>query len=175
VTDNLVIRETTSGDIAQVLALYPQAFPEEELRPVVSALLEKGSDVLSLAGFDGDALVAHVLFTACGTEERDRTGVLLGPLCVMPSLQRQGLGTSLVRAGLERLEKIGIKQVFVLGDPAYYQRFGFSPERQVLAPYPIPEEWADAWQSIPLAARALLAAGRLSLPEPWMEPALWGP
>jgi putative acetyltransferase len=93
----------------------------------------------------------------------------------MPSLQRQGLGTSLVRAGLERLEKIGIKQVFVLGDPAYYQRFGFSPERQVLAPYTIPEEWADAWQSIPLAAGALLAAGRLSLPEPWMEPALWGP
>ena len=174
-TNKVMIRETTSGDIAQVLALYPQAFPEEELRPVVSALLEKGPDVLSLAGFDGDALVAHVLFTTCGTEERDRTGALLGPLGVIPSLQRQGLGSSLVRAGLERLEKMGIKQVLVLGDPAYYQRFGFSPERQVLAPYPIPEEWADAWQSIPLAARAPLAAGRLSLPEPWMEPALWGP
>ncbi|MBS9719058.1 GNAT family N-acetyltransferase [Pseudohalocynthiibacter aestuariivivens] len=174
-TKKWMIRETTSGDIAQVLALYPLAFPEEELRPVVLALLEDGLDVLSLAGFDGDALVAHVLFTICETEEWDRTGALLAPLGVIPLLQRLGLGSSLVRAGLERLEKRGIKQVFVLGDPAYYQRFGFSPERQVLAPYPIPEEWADAWQSILLAAQAPLAPGRLSLPEPWMNPVLWKP
>ncbi len=174
-TNKLVIRETTSGDVAQVLALYPQAFPEEELRPVVSALLEEELEVLSLAAFDGDALVAHVLFTICGTEEWDRTGALLAPLGVIPSLQRQGLGNSLVHAGLARLKKRGIKQVFVLGDPAYYQRFGFSPERQVLPPYPMPEEWLDAWQSMPLAARAPLATGRLSMPEPWMEPALWGP
>ncbi len=174
-TDKLVIRETTSGEITQLLKLYPQAFPDEELRPVVSALLEVGPEVLSLARFDGDALVAHVLFTICGTEEGDLTGALLAPLGVMPLLQRQGLGSLLVRAGLERLEKRGIRQVFVLGDPAYYQRFGFSPERQVLTPYPIPEDWADALQSMPLAARPPLAAGRLSLPKPWMEPALWGP
>ncbi|MCP4320141.1 MAG: N-acetyltransferase [Hyphomicrobiales bacterium] len=174
-TSNWVIRETASDDIAQILALCPQAFPDEELRPVVSALLENESEVLSLAAFDGGALIAHVLFTICGTKENDRTGALLAPLGVMPSLQKQGLGTSLVHAGLERLEKMGIKQVFVLGDPAYYQRFGFSPERQVLAPYPIPEEWADAWKSMTLAGRTPLDAGRLLLPEPWMEPALWGP
>nr|WP_246531854.1 N-acetyltransferase [Pseudohalocynthiibacter aestuariivivens] len=168
-----MIRETTSGDIAQVLSLYPLAFPEEELRPVVLALLKDGSDVLSLAGFDGDALVAHVLFTICETEELDRTGSLLAPLGVIPLLQRRRLGSSLVRAGLERLEKRGIKQVFVLGDPAYYQRLGFSPERQVLTPYAIPEEWADDWQSIQLAAQAPLAPGRLALPEPWMNPVLW--
>lgn len=174
-TSKLATRETTPGDIAQVLALYPQAFPDEELRPVVSAVLKEGPKVLSLATFDGKVLVAHVLFTVCGTEERDRTGALLAPLGVTPLLQRQGLGSSLVRAGLERLEKRGIKQVFVLGDPAYYRRFGFSPERRVLAPYPIPDEWADAWRSVPLAAGEPLAAGRLLLPEPWMDPALWGP
>lgn len=162
-TNQLVIRETTSGDITQVLALYPQVFPEEELRPVMSALLAEGPEVLSLAGFDGDALVAHVLFTICGAEEQDLTGALLGPLGVIPSHQRQRLGNLIARDGLERLEKRGVKQVFVLGDPAYYQRFGFSPERQVLGPYPNPEEWADAWQSMPLAARAPLAAGRLLL------------
>ena len=174
-TNKFVIRETTTGDIALVLALYPQAFPDEELRPVVSTLLEEAPDVLSLAGFDGDALVAHVLFTICGTEEGDQTGALLAPLGVIPSFQRQGLGNLLVHAGLERLEKKGIKQVLVLGDPAYYRRFGFSPEQQVFAPYSIPEEWADAWQSVQLAARRSLAAGRLSLPKPWMEPALWKP
>lgn len=174
-TNSLVIRETASEDIAQILALYPRAFPEEELRPVVSALLEHGRKVLSLAGFDEDALVAHVLFTICGTQDQDRSGALLGPLGVMPSHQRQGVGSALVHAGLERLERMEIRQVFVLGDPVYYQRFAFAPERQVLTPYPISEEWVDAWQSMPLKARAPLVAGRLLLPEPWMEPALWGP
>ena len=171
----LKIRETKSRDLAQILALYPHAFPEEELRPVVSALLELGPKGLSLAGFEQDALVAHVLFSTCWTEQTDRTGALLGPLGVLPSHQRQGMGSSLVRTGFERLKKNGIKQVFVLGDPDYYRRVGFSPERQVLAPYPMPAQWADAWQSTTLAARTPLAAGTLALPEPWMQPDLWGP
>lgn len=174
-SNKLMIRKTVSADFTQVLALYPQAFPEDDLRPVVSALLEDESDILSLAAFEGNALVGHVVFTICGTEEGDRTGALLAPLGVLPLLQRQGLGNSLVRTGLQRLENSWIKQVFVLGDPAYYRRFDFSPERRVLPPYPIPEQWADAWQSVPLATRAPLAAGRLLLPEPWMEPALWAP
>ena len=171
--NRIVIRETTPQEVSQVLALYPLAFPEEELRPVVSALLESVPYILSLAAFDGDTLAAHVLFTICGTEGKDRTGALLAPLGVIPSHQKQGLGTSLVEAGLERLEKTGIHQVFVLGDPAYYKRFGFGQERQVLAPYPISKEWAQAWQSMPLGKRAPLIAGKLVLPKPWMEPALW--
>ncbi len=174
-TDKLVIRETTAGDVVQVLALYPQAFPEEELRPVVTDLLKEGTDVLSLAGFDGKVLVAHVVFTACGTAGENRGAALLAPLGVKPSHQQQGLGSSLVRAGLQQLEDQGIRQVFVLGDPAYYQRFGFLPERQVLTPYPIPENWADAWQSMLLAGGKRMAAGCLSVLDPWMEPTLWAP
>ncbi len=174
-TNRIAIRATTKDDLEQVLALYPKAFPEEELRPVVSALLEEGSDVLSLAGFDNETLVSHALFTICGTEARCRAGALLGPLAVVPSLHRLGLGSALVHAGLERLEGMGIDQVFVLGDPAYYQRFGFSLERQVSTPYPLPKEWADAWQSMLLGSGEPIAEGRLLLPKPWMEPALWGP
>lgn len=172
--DKPVIRETTLADVGQILALYPLAFPEEDLTPVVSALLEIGPVVLSLAAFDRDILVAHLLFTICGTEASDQAGALLGPLGVIPTWQRQGLGGSLARAGLDRLENMGIRQVFVLGDPAYYQRFGFLHERQVLTPYPLPAEYGEgAWQSMPLADRAPLSAGRLLLPEPWMEPGLW--
>lgn len=70
-------------------------------------------------------------------------------------------------------KKSGVSQVFVLGDPAYCQRFGVSPERHVLTPYPLPAEYGDAWQSMPLATRAPLLAGRLSLPEPWVDADLW--
>lgn len=174
-TGSLAIRETGPDDIARVLALYPHVFPEEDLRPVVSALLGGGWEVLSLAAFDGRAVLAHVLFTICGTVDSDRSAALLGPLAVLPARQRRGSGSALVRAGLARLEKRGVRQVLVLGDPGYYRRFGFSPERRVLPPFPIPGGWADAWQSLPLAAGEPLAAGRLVLPEPWMAPALWGP
>ncbi len=172
-TNKLVIRQTTPADTAQIRALYPQAFPDEDLTTVVSALLKQGSQVLSLATFDTDALVAHVLFSSCTTKDQNQTGALLGPLGVIPQRQRQGLGDTLVRNGLDRLETSGVSQVFVLGNPAYYQRFGFTPEKHVLAPYPLPAEYGDAWQSMLLAARAPLLAGQLSLPEPWMDTALW--
>jgi len=171
---NRIIRETTPEDTAEVLALYPQAFPEEDLRPLVSALLAEGPRVLSLAAYEGGRLAGHVLFALCGTTGPDHSGAILGPLGVMPGSQRQGLGSALVWDGLERLRGMGIRQVFVLGDTAYYGRFGFRPERQVLPPYPLPEAWAEAWQSVLLGAGKGLAAGRLSLPGPWMDAALWG-
>lgn len=172
---NRIIRETTPEDTAQILALYPQAFPGEELRPLVSALLAWGPEVLSLATFQDGELSAHAIFTVCRAGDMTQAGALLGPLGVMPSLQRQGVGSALVRAGLERLREMGITQVFVLGDPAWYRRFGFAPERQVLTPYPIPAAWAEAWQSLTLDAGGEPGVAHLSLPEPWMDPALWGP
>ena len=63
----------------------------------------------------------------------------------------------------------------VLGDPAYYGRFGFVPEESVTPPYPLPEEWADAWQSLRREPATILEDGALSLPAAWMDPALWGP
>ena len=158
-----------------MLELYPQAFPEEDLTPVVSALLARPQDCLSLAAFQGEPPIAHVLFTYCGTNEGGREGALLAPLGVLPSHQRQGLGSALVRTAFARLVDDGIGQVFVLGDPAYYGRFGFTAERQVMPPYPIPAEWAEAWQSLVLPGGVPLPAGPLSLPSPWMTPALWLP
>lgn len=168
------IRETTREDAIRILALYPQVFPEEELRPLVTALLELDDDLLSLAAFAQDKLVGHVIFTICGTAASPRQGALLGPLGVAPDLQRSGLGTALVRAGLGRMRDRGIAQAFVLGDPAYYQRFGFLPEKSVLPPYPLPAEWADAWRSLTLSIRPQLEAGSLELPPPWMVPGYWG-
>ena len=168
-----LIRETKSGEAAQVLALYPLAFEEEELRPLVSDLLGETSGVLSLAGFEGEEIIAHVIFTDCGTKLHGE-GALLAPLAVHPKVQRLGWGSAVVREGLDRLTERGASQVFVLGDPGYYERFGFLPERDVLPPYPIPEAYADAWQSLTLDGREPLAAGPLHLPSPWMDESLWG-
>ncbi|MEM8665826.1 MAG: hypothetical protein AAGF49_17100 [Pseudomonadota bacterium] len=68
----------------------------------------------------------------------------------------------------------GVQKVFVLGDPAYYERLGFKMETEVATPQPIPDDWATAWQSISLTGTARFA-GKLDAPDPWREPKLWAP
>ena len=163
-----MIRETRAGEEAAILALYPVIFPEEDLRALVSALIGR-QDVISLAHFDGDAPVSHVLFTL-GMKGQ---AALLGPLGVLPDRQQKGMGTALVKAGFDRLRGAGIRQAFVLGDPGYYGRFGFAEEAHIKTPCPIPAAWHSAWQSLVFEGCEALDTAVLDMPEPWMDPALW--
>jgi putative acetyltransferase len=78
-----------------------------------------------------------------------------------------------VRAGLERMRGAGVARALVLGDPAYYGRFGFAPDRAIAPPYELPAAWQDAWQSLALDDDAPPLAGTLTVPPPWRHPALW--
>lgn len=174
-TRDLTICETDCKDVADLLALYPLMFPAEDLRPLVEALLRGPLGVLSLAALKGEVAVAHALFSPCGIAATDQSGALLGPLGVSPQHQGRGLGRALIETGLAQLRERGVGWVFVLGDPAFYGRFGFLPERQVSTPQPIPDDWSEAWQSLRLAAGRAAPTGPLSVPAPWMEPTLWRP
>ena len=174
-TEHPDIRASTPGDIASIEALYPRAFPEEDLVPLVRNLLGEGDNVLSLVAILQGDLAGHILFTTCSLEGRADRVSLLAPLAVAPASQGKGLGSTLVREGLRLLENGGVIQVYVLGDPAYYGRFGFKPEARVEPPYPLPEEWREAWQSVRLHTDAASLQGKLSVPPPWRQPALWSP
>jgi putative acetyltransferase len=169
------IRESAPGDLAPIEGLYREAFPQEDLLPLVGALLKEGESVLSLVAVRGGALVGHGAFTIGGVEGGSVRVALLGPLAVAPGEQQQGIGSAIVRAGLKRLERDGVASVFALGDPAYYGRFGFAPETQVAPPYAVPQEWRDAWQSLSLGSAIAPEAGTLCVPPPWRRPALWAP
>ena len=166
------IRESTSDDIAAILAVYPRAFPEEDLVPVVTELLEDTSITMSLVATADDRIVGNVIFTSCGVEGDDARIALLAPLAVAPDHQRQGIGSALVRDGLRRLQEAGFALVCVLGDPAYYGLLGFVPEKRVTIPYPLPAEWGDAWQSQHLG-HVKKFDGRLLVPSPWQHEELW--
>lgn len=167
------VRETAPNDFAAIEALYPRAFPDEDLSPIVRALLAGEDGVLSLTGVTGGEFAGHVLFTRCEVADCDTELALLAPLAIEPAVQRKGVGSALVRNGLERLKQAGTGHVFVLGDPAYYARFGFAPELAVAPPYPLPEEWQDAWQSVALSDGAPRLKGKLIVPPAWREPKLW--
>lgn len=171
------IRSSAAHDVVALQTLYDAAFPTEDLVPLVSALLDCADETLSLVAIDGTDVIGHIVLTFGMLEEapQDHRVALLGPLCVSPARQLQGLGSMLIHAGLERLRDAGVSRVMVLGDPAYYDRFGFQREAAVIPPYAVPEAWRDAWQSLSLDTDAAEVAGRLVLPAPWLRRELWSP
>jgi len=169
------IRSSTDKDRKSILALYPEVFPQEDLLPLVGDLLSSGPDVLSLVAILDSEMAGHVIWTRCGLNGQDTRLALLGPLAVAPKFQRQGMGTALVRTGLNRMQQESIRRVLVLGDPAYYSRFGFRSEPDIQAPYPLPAAWSEAWQSLNLDQVPIKASGKLRVPPPWMNADLWSP
>ncbi len=174
-SEKLEIRESKRDDLAAIESLYPEAFPDENLLPLVRDLLNGAVVAISLVGTIDTRIVGHTIFTKCGVVGHSVNAALLGPLAVAPAWQRQGIGSAIVCAGLRRLEDADVNRVYVLGDPAYYGRLGFLPESLVEPPFPLPAEWDGAWQSRNLGEITAPCAGKLSVPPQWLQPALWAP
>lgn len=165
------IRDSNASEHDQILALYPEAFPEEDLTDLVRALLGR-EDVLSLTAWCESAMSGHALFTRCTVTGSDQSAALLGPLCVAPSAQKQGVGRALIEDGVQRLSDNEVGTLLVLGDPAYYSRCGFDARSVIEAPYTLPEHWRDAWRMRALGNHAP-RAGALQVPAPWRQAHLW--
>lgn len=169
------MRASREDDRAAIERLYPAAFPDEYLLPLVRRLLDETVSVLSLVAVRDEAVVGHALFTPCSVGPDDASVSLLGPLAVTPSEQGTGVGRAIVEAGVKQLAATACVCVLVLGDPGYYGRFGFARETRVMPPYAIPDEWLDAWQSVRASKERDAAKGNLQVPAPWRDPALWAP
>ena len=85
--DNVDIREARPSDEPAIEALYPQAFPHEDLLPLVRDL--QRSPVVSFVALAGNAIVGHAAFTPCSVTGRPDTVALFGPVAVAPDWQRQ--------------------------------------------------------------------------------------
>lgn len=173
--DRVEIRNSQPDDEPSITELYRSAFPDEDLVPLVTSLLRESVDALSLVAIADQKPVGHVIFTSCSVDSADKNVALLAPLAVAPPWQRRGIGSKIVEAGFDALRATDTAQVFTLGDPAYYTRFGFRPERNVSPPYTLPEEWRDAWQSLRLTKDTQPTHGTLIVPSAWQQKSLWLP
>lgn len=155
----MLIREAAPADRTAVLQVHRLAFGHDEEGELVDALLADPSarPMLSLLAEDRAGIVGHVLFTRVELvgPENPPAASILAPLAVVPSAQRSGVGRSLIEAGCERLAGRGVGLVFVLGDPAYYGRRGFTAAvpHGLRAPYDIEPE--SAWRVRALAGQVL--------------------
>lgn len=105
---------------------------------IVDRLRSAGALLLSLVAEDGTGIVGHVAFSPV-TIGDDPAWVGLGPVSVAPSAQNAGIGTAMIREGLARMAATGHGGCVVLGDPAYYARFGFAATSAITYPGVPPE------------------------------------
>ncbi|RIK76976.1 MAG: GNAT family N-acetyltransferase [Planctomycetota bacterium] len=124
------IRDEMGDDGAAVDAVLVRAFGGRGEAELVAALRRERHVAVSLVATVDRAVVAHLLFSRLQIFRPGNVdaGLSLAPLAVDPAFQRRGIGSALVRAGLDRARAVGERIVFVLGDPGYYGRFGFSAE-----------------------------------------------
>lgn len=183
-TDNIKIKETDKSDLATIIEVEKQAFGHDKEARLTKALLSDPTarPVLSLLAFYNNKAVGHILFTRIYINEISENQPLmhiLAPLAVIPEYQKQGIGKMLINAGIEKLRHSGSKMLFVLGHIGYYDKHGFVPDAAKFgcqAPYPIPDEFADAWMLQSLNSNGfnvkkgkIVCANELNKPEHWRE------
>ncbi len=145
------------GDGVMVHHFNVAAFGRENEAELVDRL--RGiTFTMSFVAVQSEAIVGHVFFSPveiAGECAADLLVLGLGPVAVLPTYQRQGIGSLLIRYGLAECDRLGGKAVVVLGDPAYYHRFGFTTAREkgLGCEYPVPDE---AFMVLELANKALV-------------------
>ena len=141
------IRQEQSGDFERISAVNVAAFGGPDEAKLVELLRASGGDlVLSLVAVSDESQVTgHIAFSRMQIASAPEIQtVSLAPVSVRPDLQSQGIGSVLVRQGLELLRQRGEQVVFVLGHATYYPRFGFRADlaSQFQSPYSGPHFFA---------------------------------
>ena len=124
---SLKIREEIDVDFDAVASLHNVAFGGGMESRIVSRIRKDHRPYLSYVALSDSRVCGHALFSevdVIGTGT-SAVAIALGPVAVLPARQMQGIGTELIRHGLKWCREVRYEACFVLGDPAYYTRFGF--------------------------------------------------
>lgn len=122
----ITIRPETQQDHQAVESILLSAFPTDAESKVVNAIRENGNAVISLVAVLDEKVIGHILFSPVTTHPpTPEKGLGLAPVAVDPVHQSQGVGSKLIRAGLQICIALQYDYAVVLGSPNYYMRFGF--------------------------------------------------
>ncbi|MBC9934170.1 GNAT family N-acetyltransferase [Chitinophaga qingshengii] len=138
-TNTYIIRKEIPSDIRQIDAVTKAAFSSathasgtEHL--IVRALRAYQQLTISLVAVAGDQLIGHVAISPVTVSSGEAGWFGLGPVSVLPAWQGAGVGSSLIRAAMAALQESSANGCVVLGEPAYYGRFGFRVNERLRYP-----------------------------------------
>ena len=140
----IIIRDQIAADFATVHELVIAAFKTLPIacgreQFVMDALWNTGAATVALVAEDRGAIVGQAAFSKVMVGGQDVGWHGCGPVSVLPARHKQGIGSALMRAGLERLRALGSKGCVVVGDPNYYPRLGFANTDAMFEPGVPPE------------------------------------
>ncbi len=148
------IRPENERDADGIRSVNEEAFGRANEAELVEALRPDSAFIpeLSLIAAEGERVLGHCLFTRASVDgQPGECGILaLGPIAVLPELQRRGIGAALIEEGLRRAAGLGFRGVILIGHPTYYPRFGFRPAKEfgLTCEFEVPE---DVFMALPLA------------------------
>jgi putative acetyltransferase len=127
---SVIIREETESDVAAISEITVAAFESLAISNhteqfIISALRAANALTVSLVAEIDGTVVGHIAFSPATVADGTAGWYGVGPLSVLPELQGQGLGKALVHEGLSRLKALGARGCVLVGEPGYYERFGF--------------------------------------------------
>jgi putative acetyltransferase len=125
-----VIRVETPEDVdgireVNIAAFRDHPFSQQTEHLIVDALRAAGAVDISLVAISVGRVIGHIAFSKARLDHSDTGWFLLGPVAVLPAFQGQGTGSALVESGLERLREVEARGCVLVGDAAFYRRFGF--------------------------------------------------
>jgi putative acetyltransferase len=138
-----IIRRERQDDLPGVRHVNTAAFETSMEADLVDALRQQLDSLISIVAIEDEAVVGHILFSRVTLSSHPDMPIMgLAPMAVVPERQRQGIGSALVRAGLDECRRAGVEAVVVLGHAGYYPRFGFVPASVFgqVSEYDVPDE-----------------------------------
>ncbi len=150
----LEIRPEQPVDIPQVQRINELAFGRESEAALVNQL--RGLvGVYSFVAVAPGQVVGHVFYSPVRISGHSPL-LGLAPVAVLPNWQRQGIGQRLISQSLESLKSVGVGGIVVLGDPNYYQRFGFVPAKlhHLACEFDVPDEYFMVLELYPASLRS---------------------
>lgn len=150
------IKRETADDIPGIQQVNRRAFETATEADLVDALRRQADPLVSLVAIVDNEVVGHILFSPVTLSSDPELRLLgLAPMAVLPDRQRRGIGSALVRAGLEECRGLGADGVVVLGHAHYYPRFGFVPASRfgLRSEYDVPDDVFLAMELRPGAFR----------------------
>ena len=127
---NIIIHNETPADIDAITQITIAAFKtcpysRQTEQFIITALRKAGALTVSLVAEVEGKVVGHIAFSPATISDGSAGWYGLGPVSVVPELQRRGIGKALMREGLSRLKALGAAGCVLVGDPGYYEQFGF--------------------------------------------------